>query len=106
MRLFFSPQDVKSLGAQFTADRLTTATAYDALDRPVTITSFANDPGEADAVRLRYTPANLLDRVDVDYYGVVTPLKQLAQIAATDARLLTLTPFDKNSIGAIEKAIL
>ena len=42
----------------------------------------------------------------VDYYGVETPIKQLAQVAATDARLLTLTPFDKNSIGAIEKAIL
>ena len=42
----------------------------------------------------------------VDYYGAETPLKQLAQVAATDARLLTLTPFDKNSIGAIEKAIM
>ena len=42
----------------------------------------------------------------VDYYGAETPLKQLAQVAATDARLLTLTPFDKNAIGTIEKAIL
>ena len=61
---------------------------------------------ELATVRTGRASPHLLDRVEVDYYGVVTPLKQLAQIAATDARLLTLTPFDKNSIGAIEKAIL
>ena len=53
----------------------------------------------------RASPA-LLDRVNVDYYGAVTPLKQLAQISATEARLLTITPYDKNSIKAIEKAIM
>src|SRR5439155_27215962 len=49
---------------------------------------------------------HLLDRVIVDYYGTETPLRQLSQIAAADARLLTLTPYDKNSIKAIEKAIM
>jgi ribosome recycling factor len=44
--------------------------------------------------------------VVVDYYGTETPLRQLSQIAATDARLLTLTPYDKNAIKTIEKAIL
>ncbi len=53
----------------------------------------------------RASPA-LLDRVQVDYYGAVTPLKQLAQIAASEARLLTVTPYDKSSIRAIEKAII
>ena len=53
----------------------------------------------------RASPA-LLDRIVVDYYGTETPLRQLSQIAATDARLLTLTPYDKNSIKAIEKAIM
>ena len=53
----------------------------------------------------RATPA-LLDRVDVDYYGAQTPLKQLAQISASEARLLTVTPYDKGSIKSIEKAIL
>ena len=48
---------------------------------------------------------HLLDRIMVDYYGAPTPLKQLANVAASDARLLTVTPFDKSSIGAIEKAI-
>ena len=53
----------------------------------------------------RASPA-LLDRVEVDYYGVRTPLKQLAGISASEARLLTVTPYDKSSIKAIEKAIM
>jgi ribosome recycling factor len=53
----------------------------------------------------RATPA-LLDRISVDYYGAQTPLKQLATISASEARLLTVQPYDKNSIKAIEKAIL
>jgi ribosome recycling factor len=61
---------------------------------------------ELATVRTGRASPHLLDRVEVDYYGALTPLKQLTQIAATDARLLTLTPFDKNSIGAIEKAIM
>jgi len=52
----------------------------------------------------RANPA-LLDRVVVDYYGTQTPLKQLSTISAPEARLLTVQPFDKSSIKAIEKAI-
>ena len=52
----------------------------------------------------RASPA-LLDRVVVDYYGTQTPLKQLATISAPEARLLTVQPYDKSSIKAIEKAI-
>jgi ribosome recycling factor len=61
---------------------------------------------ELATVRTGRASPHLLDRLQVDYYGAETPVKQLAQVAATDARLLTLTPYDKNSIGAIEKAIL
>ncbi len=61
---------------------------------------------EFNTIRTGRASAALLDRVNVDYYGQPTPLKQLAQVSATDARLLTLTPFDKSSIGAIEKAIM
>ena len=61
---------------------------------------------ELATVRTGRASPHLLDRVVVDYYGAETPLKQLANVAATDARLLTLTPFDKNAIGLIEKAIL
>ena len=52
----------------------------------------------------RANPA-LLDRVVVNYYGAPTPLKQLASIGAPEPRLLTVTPFDKNSFKEIEKAI-
>jgi ribosome recycling factor len=61
---------------------------------------------ELATVRTGRASPHLLDRVVVDYYGAETPLKQLAQVAATDARLLTLTPYDKSSISAIEKAIM
>ena len=61
---------------------------------------------ELATVRTGRASPHLLDRVIVDYYGTETPLKQLSQVAATDARLLTLTPYDKNSIKAIEKAIM
>ncbi len=52
----------------------------------------------------RASPA-LLDRVTVDYYGAMTPLNQLATISAPEARLITVQPYDKSSIKAIEKAI-
>jgi ribosome recycling factor len=61
---------------------------------------------ELATVRTGRASPHLLDRVVIDYYGTETPLRQLSQIAATDARLLTLTPYDKNAIKAIEKAIL
>src|SRR6266513_4067393 len=62
--------------------------------------------GELATVRTGRASPHLLDRIQVDYYGAITPLKQLAQISATEARLLTITPYDKNSIKAIEKSIL
>jgi ribosome recycling factor len=61
---------------------------------------------EFSTVRTGRASPHLLDRIEVDYYGTPTPLRQLAQISATEARLLTITPYDKNSIKAIEKAIL
>ncbi len=62
--------------------------------------------GEFASVRTGRASPHLLDRVDVDYYGTTTALRQLANISATEARLLTITPYDKSSIKAIEKAIL
>jgi ribosome recycling factor len=53
----------------------------------------------------RASPA-LLDRIMVDYYGAMTPLKQLATISAPEPRMLTVQPFDKSSIKTIERAIL
>src|SRR5918995_5190591 len=57
-------------------------------------------------VRTGRASPHLLDRIEVDYYGAKTPLKQLANISASEARLLTITPYDKSSIKAIEKAIM
>jgi ribosome recycling factor len=62
--------------------------------------------GELATVRTGRASPHLLDRLNVDYYGAATPLKQLAQVAATDARMLTVTPYDKSSISAIEKTVM
>ena len=67
--------------------------------------SVESSRGELATVRTGRASPHLLDRIMVDYYGAQTPLKQLANVATSDARLLTVTPFDKSSIGAIEKAI-
>ncbi len=62
--------------------------------------------GEFSSVRTGRATPHLLDRINVDYYGAQTALRQLAQISASEARLLTVTPFDPGSIKAIEKAII
>jgi ribosome recycling factor len=48
----------------------------------------------------------LLDRIQIDYYGQTTPLKQLATVNSPEPRMLTVQPFDPNSVSAIERAIL
>jgi ribosome recycling factor len=57
------------------------------------------------SVRTGRASPSLLDRIQVDYYGAMTPLRQLATINAPEARMLTVQPYDKNSIKAIERAI-
>ena len=61
--------------------------------------------GELATVRTGRASPHLLDRIIVDYYGTETPLNQLSNVAAADARLLTITPYDKGALSAIEKAI-
>jgi ribosome recycling factor len=61
---------------------------------------------ELATIRTGRASPNLLDRLNIEYYGAQTPLKQLAQVAATDARMLTVTPYDKSSINTIEKAVM
>jgi ribosome recycling factor len=56
-------------------------------------------------IRTGRASPHLLDRVTVDYYGAQTPLNQIATVSAAEARLLTITPYDKSSIKAIEKSI-
>src|ERR1700745_2274673 len=60
---------------------------------------------EFNTVRTGRASASLLDRIEIDYYGTKTPLKQLATIGVPEARMLTIQPFDPSSIKSIEKAI-
>jgi len=53
----------------------------------------------------RAAPA-LLDRIQVDYYGTPTPLKNMATISAPEPRLLSIQPFDPSSLKGVEKAIM
>ncbi|MBU8790064.1 ribosome recycling factor [Oceanobacillus caeni] len=56
-------------------------------------------------VRAGRANPSLLDNVFVDYYGASTPLNQLANISAPEARMLVITPYDKSALSDIEKAI-
>ena len=57
-------------------------------------------------IRAGRANASLLDRIVVDYYGVPTPVNQMASITIPEARVLMVRPFDKNMINDVEKAIL
>lgn len=56
-------------------------------------------------VRAGRANPNMLDKITIEYYGVATPLKSLANISVPEARQLSVKPFDKSTLGAIEKAI-
>lgn len=49
---------------------------------------------------------SMLDRVEAEYYGAMTPLNALANISAPEPRVIMITPYDKTSLKAIEKSIL
>lgn len=49
---------------------------------------------------------SLLDHITVDYYGNETPLNQVATVSVAEARMLTVTPWEKNMVQAVEKAII
>ena len=56
-------------------------------------------------IRTGRAHAGLLDHLRVDYYGTQTPISQVANVSVSDARTLTVSPWDKNMVSAIEKAI-
>ncbi len=68
--------------------------SLDALDR------------EYKSIRAGRANAAVLDRVNVDYYGVPTPVQQMAAISVPEPRTLLITPWDKTTLKDIEKAIL
>ena len=57
-------------------------------------------------IRAGRANAAVLDQIQVDYYGVPTPIQQLASVASPDPRSLLITPWDKSVLKPIEKAIL
>lgn len=63
---------------------------------------------QTDLTKIRTGRANvgLLDHVQVDYYGTMTPLNQVANVSASDSRTILVTPWEKSLVPAIEKAIL
>jgi len=61
---------------------------------------------ELATIRTGRAHPGLVEHLRVDYYGVPTPLNQLATIAVPEPRLLTIQPWDRQAMGAIEKAIL
>jgi ribosome recycling factor len=67
--------------------------------------SIEHTRSEFNTVRTGRASAALLDRVQIDYYGTQTPLRQLATINVPEPRMLTVQPFDPSSIRSIEKAI-
>ncbi|WP_373099097.1 MULTISPECIES: ribosome recycling factor [Pasteurellaceae] len=62
--------------------------------------------GHIAKVRTGRAQPSLLDGIQVEYYGAATPLRQLANVVAEDARTLAVTVFDRSLISAVEKAIL
>ena len=60
---------------------------------------------ELKKVRAGRAHPGLLDQIHVNYYGSDTPLRQLANVSAEDARTLLVAPFDKSAVSAIDKAI-
>jgi ribosome recycling factor len=60
---------------------------------------------ELAAIRTGHAHVGLVDHVRVDYFGTLLPVNQMATVAAPEARLLTIQPWDRNALTAIEKAL-
>ena len=61
---------------------------------------------EYKSIRAGRANASVLDRITVDYYGVPTPIQQMAAVSVPEARTLLIAPWDKSTLKEIEKAIL
>ncbi len=80
---------------------MTLLEAEDKMDK-----SIASYQYELNTVRTGRANASLLDSINIDYYGVPTPIKQISSISVPEASQLYIKPYDKSSIKEIEKAIL
>lgn len=68
--------------------------------------TLANTQGELGKVRTGRANLALVDTIRVDYYGSMTPLKQMANLGVPEPRLITIQPWDRNMLAEIERAIL
>jgi ribosome recycling factor len=84
-------------------DDLTTMVLDDARDKVHKAVTHARH--EFSNIRTGRANSSLIEKLSVDYYGTEVPLQQLASFSVPEARLLVISPFDKNSMSAIEKAI-
>ena len=84
-------------------DELIAVVRADAVDRMAKAVGHARH--ELAGVRTGRANPGLVEKLPVDYYGTSTPLQQLASFSVPEARMLVISPFDKGSMGAIERAI-
>ena len=68
--------------------------------------SIINLKSELDTIRAGRANPNMLNKISVEYYGSDTPLNQIANITIPEARVISIQPWDINSLKPIEKAIL
>jgi ribosome recycling factor len=78
-------------------------TLFEAEEKMEKAVSVAKD--DLASIRTGRANPSMFNKILVDYYGAPTPVNQLASFHVADARMLTLTPYDKGAMGAIEKAI-
>ena len=76
------------------------ATAKDKMNK-----TLSNLNSEYASIRAGRASAAVLDKITVEYYGVPTPINQLASVSVAEARILTIQPWDKKALKDIEKAI-
>ncbi len=86
------------------SDELAEAILQDAGERMAAAVSHARE--EFSGIRTGRANPGLVERLPVEYYGSMTPMQQLASFSVLDARMLLISPFDKSSVGAIERAII
>ena len=68
--------------------------------------TFDNFKTELQAIRAGRANPHILDEVEVEYYGTMTPLNQMANVTVSEARVLVVTVWDKSALKSVEKAIL
>lgn len=85
-------------------DSLIEMTLAECREKMATATAHANH--DFATVRTGRASSTLVENIRADYYGVDTPLQQLASFSVPEARLLVISPFDKTSLKEIEKAIM